>query len=172
MKKTMLIENFIIYKYDNVFYTKEELEQMGFVYISGREDFTSLKEKSINYEITTKYSLGESFYSIEDYLNLSEKHLIGQFLYDFGDHGLILGVEKYYGIRYKNQGKVKIIKLFNSEIECSDAYLKIETEIESKFEKLSHCANDIHNNQSIEMLNQEKEKETRQKVLNLINKKL
>lgn len=167
----MLIEEFIIYKYDNVFYTKEELEEMGFVYMCGREDFKCLKENSIDYEILEKSKLCESFHSIYDYLNFDEERLTGKFLYDFGNHGLILDVDKYYGIRYKKSKTSEIVQIFSEKSECNRAYIQLEVEIEKMFEKFHQHTRDEYNNASKELLNQKKQKETREKVLNLINKK-
>ena len=163
----MVIEKFITYKYDNVFYTKEELEEMGFTYMKDKEDYKSLKVDSINYEIIRKSSISESIHCIEELLKLDEERLAGQFFYNFGDHGLILDVEKYYGIKYKYQGKVKMIKLFNDESKCSTAYYKIDTQITKTFESLDN----INYKENNEVLIQEQAKETKQKILSFINEK-
>jgi hypothetical protein len=166
----MVIENFIIYKYDNVFYTKEELEQMGFIYMCSREAYICLKENNPNYEIVEISGICESVHSIQDYLNFEDKYLIGKFLYDFCEHGLILGVEKYFGIRYKSQNKEEIIQLFGDESECYKAYLKLDSEIKKMFENFSHNTTHMHKEDCIELMRQSQEKETRNKVLSLINK--
>jgi hypothetical protein len=166
----MLIENFIIYKYDNVFYTKEELEQMGFIYMCSREDYMCLKGNTPNYKIIEISGKCEFVHYIEEYLHFEEKDLIGKFLYDFSDHGLILGVEQYFGIRYKNEDNEEIVQLFADEGEWYDAYLKIDSEIKKMFENFSRNTTYIYKEYGAELIKQSKVKETRNKVLSLINK--
>lgn len=38
----MLVEKFVIFKFENIFYTKEELEELGFRYMTSKEDYIAL----------------------------------------------------------------------------------------------------------------------------------
>jgi hypothetical protein len=48
------------------FYTKEELEQIGFIYMCSREDYVCLKENTPNYEIIEISGICEFVYFIQD----------------------------------------------------------------------------------------------------------
>lgn len=169
----MLVEKFVIFKFDNVFYTKEELEALGFKYMIDKNDYVALNsEKKQNYEIKEQNRICESIHLLDDYLNYDNKLIEGKFLYDFGNSGLILDVEKYYGLRYKNKGtnKGKLIQLFKYESDCDRAYEKIKKGIYDYFEEFSKSEPSMYVEDSKELIRQEEEKETRQYILSLLNK--
>lgn len=169
----MLVEKFVIYKFDNVFYTKEELEDLGFRCMTSRGDYVNLKsEKSKDYEIREKSYISESINLVDDYLNYDSKFIEGKFLYDFGDSGLILDVDRYYGLRCKNKNtnKGELIQLFRSKYDCDEAYEKIKKGINDYFDKLANDAPIMYVEDSKELVRQEEEKETRQYIFSLLNK--
>lgn len=169
----MLIEKFVIFKFDNVFYTKEEWEALGFKYMINKYDYIALNsEKNQHYEIKEQSYVSESIYLLEDCLNYDDKLIEGKFLYDYGNSGLILDVEKYYGLRYKNMvtNKGELIQLFRYESDCNRAYEKIKKGINDCFDELANSEPIMYVEDSKELIRQEAEKETRQYILSLLNK--
>lgn len=86
--------------------------------------------------------------------------------------GLILDVEKYYGLRYKNKGtnKGESIQLFSDKSDCDRAYEKIKKGIYDYFEEFSKSEPSMYVEDSKELIRQEEEKETRRYILSLLNK--
>ncbi len=168
----MLIEKFEIYKFKNVFYTKEELEELGFIYMESREDYFNLdSEKKGYYEIIEKSYFSESTHSLKEILDLDDRFIKDKFFFDLGNSGLILEVKKYYGIRFKKGlNKEELIQLFEDENDCIAAYKKIEQGINENFEELTEKVPNSFVEDSRELIRQNAEKETRQFILSLINK--
>ncbi len=166
----MLIEKFEIYKFKNVFYTKEELKELGFIYMESKEDYSILDNKSENYEITEKSPFSESVHSLKEFLNFNERHIIDKFFIDLGNSGLIIDVNKYYEIRCKKEDKEEIVQLFEDENDCIAAYKKIEQGINENFKELTEKVPIRFVEDSKDLIRQNAEKETRQFILSLINK--
>lgn len=163
----MIIEEFIVYEYNKIFYKKEELEEIGFCYIEDKNEFENIREKNRNYIVAVKQSNNEENYTIDEYLKKINKNFNGEFFCDFGENGIVLELEKHYGLIYKCGNQIRK-QLFCSKESSIHAQMVLEKKIEELFD-------DFHNRSALPSINneyirQEQEKITRQKVLSFANK--
>lgn len=129
-------------------------------------------EKQQHYEIKEQSRICESIYLLDDCLNYDDKLIEGKFLYDYGNSGLILDVEKCYGLRYKNKGinKGESIQLFSDKSDCDRAYEKITKGINDYFLELAKSEPSMYVEDSKELIRQEEEKEIRKYIFSLLKK--
>lgn len=117
------MEKFTVYQYNNVFYFKDFFEKLGFQ-LYNENDYKTLRDKKEpTYEITLKSSLCESKYSLNDILT----NLYDHFFIDYGETGLVLDTDPYYGIAYE-----EATCIFSSKKERDSAYYQLEESLKKK----------------------------------------
>lgn len=157
------MEKFITYKYDGIFYSKKELEQMGFIFVSSTADLENIRDIKLedcnltDYIITEKDSMMENTHNIQEWIDFSYKHIDERFFADYGQFGIFLSTQKFYGIKHNDN-----VWLFEYEQDFNTAINDLDEIIMNKMQALSL---DNYNNEKY--IRQSKESEMRNKILNI-----
>ena len=148
-----MLEKFDVFLCDGIFYTKEQLEELGLMFLEPGK-------MRIRYEKVIRYANGEeSIYETEDdYLEAHRGETIFiKPVLDEDKYTLVVVVDPFFGIRY--QDKSAIMK----SVEKRD---KIFNEIESfAINKISSVPNSINQRN---YLRQEEEKQKKRCLQNLV----
>ncbi len=126
------MEEFEIYCFDDIFYTKEEIEDMG-LSLFGYTDFKRFLDEQADslYQVTTHTSVSESTLDLGTYLSKfdQEREVFARVI---PGHGImVIDFKCYYGIKHDDQ-----VLLFSSKIERDDTYRKINNSVEQEIAKV------------------------------------
>ncbi len=128
------MEKFSIFSFDDIFYSKSEIEEMGLLHLNYEALKELLREKNKKgYFITTHSSMTESRYSLEEYLDTY--HNTGDemvFFKDAGNSGICIDFKEYYGIRFHEE-----IVLFSNIFTRDREYQKMESNLLKQFEQIN-----------------------------------
>lgn len=121
------MQKFEIYHYDRVFYSKEEIETMGLKLCAIKNLLKLTKNKNNFYDLVIYYSKAVQHTSLDMYFqNLKHEKV---FFKDFGDHGVIIMFDKYYGVMFGSQSFV-----FDTEQERKEFIHNPELVVREKFD--------------------------------------
>lgn len=110
------MEKFTVYQYNNVFYFKDFFEKLGFQLYS-ENDYKKLQmEKTASYGIVFKDSFSEKEYLLSD---ISDEFYEQPFK-DYGEKGVVLDTDIYYGIAHE-----EATCIFSSKEERDNAYYQL-----------------------------------------------
>ncbi len=116
------MEKFEAYRFDGVFYTKEEIEAMGLSLYGYEELQNLLKAKNgAPYEVTTYSPIVEVTHSLSDYIDKFDQNSI-VFMKDGLNRGVVIDFECFYGIQEAEWDSVLV---FKTAQERNDQYKKI-----------------------------------------------
>lgn len=104
------MEKFETYRFDGVFYTKEEIEAMG-LSLYGYEDLKSLlkAKNGAPYEVTTYSPIVEVTHSLSDYIDHFDQNST-VFMKDGLDRGVVIDFEFFYGIQEDEYDSVLVFE--------------------------------------------------------------
>lgn len=104
------MEKFEVYRFDEVFYTKEEIEAMG-LSLYGYEELKNLltKKNGAPYEVITYSPMTETNRSLSEYVNKFDRDST-VFMKDCLNRGVVIDFEFFYGIQEAEWDSVLVFK--------------------------------------------------------------
>lgn len=152
------MQKFETYYYDEVFYSKKEIEAMGLKLYCIKNLLKEIKNKNDFYDLIIYYSKGVQHSSLNIFFQTVEQEKV--FFKDFGNHGIIIIFDKHYGVRLSNQSF-----LFHTEEERKEFMNNPEYRVRLKFDSFYTSTSSIHEKYN----SQEQGKQKRLKLQEIIH---